>query len=262
MNALEYCRDKAAADGSDNYYSLLTAQSHARDALLALLTLEHELNDVVEQCTDHQVALHKLEFWRAQLSDLERNARHPVALALKTSGAAMHLDHAMRERLIMGTARRIRIAQIQSVDELTSLANNTCGALMRSAAFIEAGCNPDTCEQLGTAIELARQIVPRQRAGLPPHTSVPLPWLREHAVPPQDIDRARSTRATTALRLTHTRFAEAALNAALKGAAPRALRARARLARAQLAIGAKGKRMVTPIEKLWIALRTPRRGTG
>ena len=258
MSPFEYCREKAAPDGSSLYYCLQVAPSDVAPALLALLALERELDEVVEQTSDAAIAMTKLEFWARELEALDTHARHPVSLALAQSGAAQHLRSEERHRVIEATTRRVRIAQVQSIQELTALCDDSTGLSMAIASRVEGATvdEEQTARALGSACGAAGYVFARPRAGQPPHTAVPLSLLREHDAHPHDIDRAADAEPVRRVRDALAAWAEQALDDALAEPAPRVARARARLARAELAARLAGRRGLTPLRKLWIARRT------
>lgn len=80
----DYCRDKAAPEGSNLYYACLYQAPAIRQRLCALFALYYELQEGVLSASDPGVSRIKLEWWRDELARLERGeARHPVTQALQ-----------------------------------------------------------------------------------------------------------------------------------------------------------------------------------
>jgi phytoene synthase len=83
MTPDEYCQQKAAASGSSFYYSFLFLPRERRRAITALYAFCREVDDVVDETTDPQLAATKLAWWRAELANLYAgNPQHPVSKAL------------------------------------------------------------------------------------------------------------------------------------------------------------------------------------
>jgi phytoene synthase len=83
MTPDQYCQDKAAASGSSFYYSFLFLPRDKRRAITALYAFCREVDDVVDECTDSQVARSTLNWWRGQVAEIYGGKpQHPVALAL------------------------------------------------------------------------------------------------------------------------------------------------------------------------------------
>ena len=83
MTPDQYCQEKAAASGSSFYYSFLFLPSAKRRAITALYAFCREVDDVVDECTDEQVARTTLNWWRTQVAEIYLGKpQHPVAQAL------------------------------------------------------------------------------------------------------------------------------------------------------------------------------------
>jgi phytoene synthase len=83
MNPDQYCQDKAAASGSSFYYSFMFLPPEKRRAIVALYAFCREVDDVVDECTDEQVARTTLNWWRSQVAEIYGGKpQHPVAIAL------------------------------------------------------------------------------------------------------------------------------------------------------------------------------------
>src|SRR5688572_11300192 len=84
MTPDEYCQEKAAASGSSFYYSFLFLPAERRRAITALYAFCREVDDVVDDCADTQVAAAKLGWWRAEVANLySGRPQHPVMRALQ-----------------------------------------------------------------------------------------------------------------------------------------------------------------------------------
>jgi phytoene synthase len=84
MTPEEYCQDKAASSGSSFYYSFLFLPANRRRAITALYAFCREVDDVVDECKDSQVAANKLVWWRQELDRLYAGQpQHPVTQALQ-----------------------------------------------------------------------------------------------------------------------------------------------------------------------------------
>src|SRR3989337_942597 len=88
MTPEQYCQDKSAKSGSSFYYSFLFLPPDKRRAITALYAFCREVDDVVDECSDANVARTTLNWWRAQVAEIYAGRpQHPVALAsLRWSG--------------------------------------------------------------------------------------------------------------------------------------------------------------------------------
>ncbi|HKB60869.1 MAG TPA: presqualene diphosphate synthase HpnD [Gallionellaceae bacterium] len=84
MTPDEYCQDKAASSGSSFYASFRFLPKDRRRALTALYAFCREVDDVVDECTDPNVARTTLNWWRDEVSAIYGGApQHPVGRALQ-----------------------------------------------------------------------------------------------------------------------------------------------------------------------------------
>jgi phytoene synthase len=83
MDPDQYCQEKAAASGSSFYYSFRFLPKDKRRAITALYAFCREVDDVVDECSDANVARTTLNWWRTQVADIyDGKPQHPVAQAL------------------------------------------------------------------------------------------------------------------------------------------------------------------------------------
>ncbi|MDO9010513.1 MAG: presqualene diphosphate synthase HpnD [Gallionella sp.] len=70
MTPDQYCQDKTSASGSSFYYSFLFLPKDKRRAITALYAFCREVDDVVDECSDEQVARTTLNWWRGQVAEI------------------------------------------------------------------------------------------------------------------------------------------------------------------------------------------------
>ena len=85
MTPEQYCQDKAASSGSSFYYSFLFLPVKQRQAIIALYAFCREVDDVVDETHDAEVARTQLNWWRDEISRLfHHQPQHPVTRALES----------------------------------------------------------------------------------------------------------------------------------------------------------------------------------
>ncbi len=178
MEPLEYCREKVAAEGSNLYYLLLFQAPENRPGLLALYTLEAELLGALEECSELQVAQHKLSFWVEELQRmLTDTPRHPVSQALRIRSNDRHiLSRDLCSRLLQGFTQRLQEPRLDSREQLQQQCHDTAGVLGLAISQWLGPDNPDAARSLhsvATAVEVQRRLGFRVVAGRPLHTTVP-----------------------------------------------------------------------------------------
>lgn len=83
MTPVEYCQEKAAKSGSSFYYSFLFLPKERREAITALYAFCREVDDVVDECKEPDVARTKLQWWRQEIAaTFAGHPSHPVSRAL------------------------------------------------------------------------------------------------------------------------------------------------------------------------------------
>ena len=83
MTPDQYCQDKAAASGSSFYNSFRFLDKDKRRAITALYAFCREVDDVVDECSDANVARTTLNWWRDEVAAIYGGKpQHPVAIAL------------------------------------------------------------------------------------------------------------------------------------------------------------------------------------
>jgi len=83
MTPDQYCQDKAAKSGSSFYYSFRFLPPHKRRAITALYAFCREVDDVVDECSDANVARTTLNWWRGEVAEIySGRPQHPVSQAL------------------------------------------------------------------------------------------------------------------------------------------------------------------------------------
>ncbi len=96
MTPEQYVQDKAARSGSSFYYAFLFLPPPRRAAITAFYAFCREVDDVVDEISDPGVAATKLAWWRKEAAAaFAGKPSHPVMLALMPHCAAydIRLDH-------------------------------------------------------------------------------------------------------------------------------------------------------------------------
>lgn len=79
----DYCRSKAAPDGSSLHYSLLFIDQPRQQAIIAVHAFREEIAGIVRNCSDIEPAFAKLAWWRMEIQAMfEQRPDHPVTRAL------------------------------------------------------------------------------------------------------------------------------------------------------------------------------------
>jgi phytoene synthase len=83
MTPDQYCKDRAAKSGSSFYYSFMFLPPDKRRAITALYAFCREVDDVVDENSDENVARTMLSWWRGEVTAVYAGTpQHPVTRAL------------------------------------------------------------------------------------------------------------------------------------------------------------------------------------
>lgn len=163
MLALDYCRQKAAESHSSFLSGFRFLSVEKRNAITVLYAFCRELDDVVDGCTDPNVAQITLNWWRSDLEKVFNNEipEHPVHQALKDIRGSFDLPKNEFEALIDGMQMDLEQARYGSFDELKLYCHRVAGVVGRLIARILGFSNPQTLEyadKMGLALQLTNII--------------------------------------------------------------------------------------------------------
>ena len=163
MLALDYCHQKVAESHSSFLSGFRFLSVEKRNAITVLYAFCRELDDVVDGCTDPNVAQITLNWWRSDLEKVFNNEmpEHPVHQALKDIWANFDLPKNEFEALIDGMQMDLEQARYGSFDELKLYCHRVAGVVGRLIARILGFSNPKTLEyadKMGLALQLTNII--------------------------------------------------------------------------------------------------------
>ncbi len=273
MTPDEYCQQKAAASGSSFYYSFLFLPPERRRAITALYAFCREVDDVVDECTDAQVARTKLVWWRSEVAGLfAGRPQHPVTRALQPFTESFRIDPQRLNEIIDGMEMDLTQTRYLDFAGLERYCYHVAGAVGLLAAGIFGYRNPrtlDYAKTLGTAFQLTNIIRDVGEDARKNRIYLPMDELQKFGVKAADILERKPGDSFRALMQFQAQRAAAYYDqafAALPAEDRRDQRAgliMAAIYRATLAeIERDGFKVLTqrtsltPLRKLWLAWKT------
>ncbi|MEO8009654.1 MAG: presqualene diphosphate synthase HpnD [Betaproteobacteria bacterium] len=191
MTPEQYCQDKAAKSGSSFYYSFLFLPPERRRAITALYAFCREVDDVVDECTDTELARTKLAWWQKEIAGtFSGSAQHPVAQALIPVVRTFNLPQNHFQDVIDGMEMDLRYNRYPDFATLQSYCHRVAGVVGLMAAEIFGYLDPATlkyAEHLGTAFQLTniiRDVGEDARRG---RVYLPIDELERFGLSPTDI---------------------------------------------------------------------------
>lgn len=277
MTPQQYVQEKAAASGSSFYYAFLFLPPPRRAAITAFYAFCREVDDVVDEVSDPTVAAQKLAWWRGEVQRaFAGEPQHPVTQALLPHAAAYGITPAHLLAVIEGCEMDLSQSRYLDYIGLQRYCHLVAGIVGEVAANI-FGRTQDTtvayAHRMGLAFQLTniiRDVGDDARRG---RIYLPIDELKRFDVKAHEImNRGYSERFSALMRFqverAHRAYDEAL--ALLPEADRRAQKPglmMANIYRTLLReIEAGGYQVLhqrislTPVRKLWIAMRTNWRG--
>ena len=273
MTPDEYCQDRAARSGSSFYYSFLFLPPERRRAITALYAFCREVDDVVDECHDPQMAALKLAWWRQQVARLyEGHPEHPVTQALQPAVAAFGLAREHLDEIIDGMEMDLQQTRYLDFKGLSLYCYRVASVVGLLAADIFGSTDRQTAKyahDLGMAFQLTniiRDVGEDARRG---RIYLPVDELQRFGVPAADILNSRYSDNFKALMEYQIARAESYYDkalAALPAADRKAQRPGLMMAAIYRALLDEIRRSdcqvlhqriaLTPLRKLWLAWKT------
>lgn len=189
--ALAYCKNKALASGSSFYYSFLFLPPEQKAAITALYAFCREVDDVVDECSDPQIATQKLQWWATEVDRVFNGTpQHPVGIALKTIVPKYNLQRIWFDEILQGMHMDLQYQGYQTFADLKAYCHcvaSTVGMLAASIFGITDLKTLEYAKNLGLAFQIVniiRDIGEDARRG---RIYLPEEDLHSFGLTPQDI---------------------------------------------------------------------------
>ncbi len=272
MTPDDYCEQKAAASGSSFYYSFRFLTPERRRAITALYAFCREVDDVVDETHDPEVAARQLDWWRAEVDKIYAGTpEHPVGIALKPVVQDFRLPREHLLEIIDGMQMDLEQARYADFKALQLYCYRVASVVGLLAAEIFGYSNRQTLKyahDLGIAFQLTnliRDVGEDARRG---RIYLPVSELEQFNVPAKDILEARDSENFQRLMAFQIERAQKYYDQALAQLPPEDRKSqRAGLIMAAIyrqtlrEVEADGCRVLThrisltPIRKLWLAVK-------
>ena len=162
MTPEQYVQDKAARSGSSFYYAFLFLPPERRAAITAFYAFCREVDDVVDEIKDLQVAATKLAWWRQEVAQSYAGTpHHPVMQALMPHTAAFEITPAHLQAVIDGCEMDLQQNRYLDYPALQRYCHLVAGIVGEVAARIFGQADPATtayAHTMGQAFQLTNII--------------------------------------------------------------------------------------------------------
>jgi len=273
----QYVQEKAAASGSSFYYAFLFLTPPRRAAITAFYAFCREVDDVADEVSDRGVAATKLAWWRSEVAAaFAGKPSHPAMLALLPHAPAYGIEQAHLLAVIDGCQMDLEQSRYLDFPGLAKYCDLVAGVVGEVAANIfgrTLDSTVDYAHRLGLAMQLTniiRDVGDDARRG---RIYLPMNELKQFDVKAAELLERRYSDRFTALMQFQAERAHRTYDEALVLLGESDRRAQkpglmmANIYRSLLReIEADDFKVLhqrislTPIRKLWIAMRTNWRG--
>ncbi|MES2500718.1 MAG: presqualene diphosphate synthase HpnD [Pseudomonadota bacterium] len=203
MTPQQYCQQKAAQSGSSFTLSFIFLPKNKRNAMTALYAFCREVDDVVDECSDFNVAQTKLNWWKSEINNLYANTpQHPVTKALQPFVAEFNLAQTHFLEVIDGMEMDLKFNRYADFEQLELYCYRVASVVGLLSAQIFGFSNQNTLKyahDLGMAFQLTniiRDVGEDARRG---RIYLPLDELTKTGVSEEDILQNRQTQAIKTL---------------------------------------------------------------
>ncbi len=203
MTPLQYCKQKTAQSGSSFTVSFVFLPKTQRNAMTALYAFCREVDDVVDECSDYQVAQTKLNWWKTEVANLYTGApQHPVTKALQPVIKEFNLAQEHFLEIIDGMEMDLKFNRYEDFKQLQLYCYRVASVVGLLSASIFGFKNRKTLKyahDLGMAFQLTniiRDVGEDARRG---RIYLPLDELKKAKVSEDDILQSRESPAVKEL---------------------------------------------------------------
>lgn len=191
MTPDQYCQNKAASSGSSFYSSFRFLPELKRRAITALYAFCREVDDVVDECHDTNVARTTLNWWRQEIAQMyQGKASHPVSQALLALQQDFNLAEEYLQEIIDGMEMDLDIHHYPSFKELSLYCYRAASVVGLLSAEIFGFNNRETLKyahDLGMAFQLTNILRDVREDAERGRIYLPLDELLQFGVSQQDL---------------------------------------------------------------------------
>lgn len=162
MTPQQYVQDKAARSGSSFYYAFLFLPPQRRAAITAFYAFCREVDDVVDEVHDPQVAATNLAWWRKEVAEsFAGQPHHPVMQALMPLAPEFGIEPRHLQAVIEGCQTDLEQTRFLDFPALQRYCHLVAGVVGEVACNIFGRTQPQTVDyahRLGQAMQLTNII--------------------------------------------------------------------------------------------------------
>ena len=191
MTPQEYCKQKTKESHSSFLSAFIFLKKEKREALTALYAYCREVDDIADECLDHEIASKKLNWWREEVERLFKGApQHPVSKALHPFLSHFNLSKNYFFEIIDGMEMDVKFNRYESFEQLELYCYRVASCVGILSAHIFGFKNKDTltfAKNLGIALQLTNIIRDLGEDARRGRIYIPLDELKKLGVSEEEI---------------------------------------------------------------------------
>ena len=191
MTPQEYCKQKTKESHSSFLSAFIFLKKEKREALTALYAYCREVDDIADECLDHEIASKKLNWWREEVERLFKGApQHPVSKALHPFLSHFNLSKNYFIEIIDGMEMDVKFNRYESFEQLELYCYRVASCVGILSAHIFGFKNKDTltfAKNLGIAVQLTNIIRDLGEDARRGRIYIPLDELKKLGVSEEEI---------------------------------------------------------------------------
>ncbi len=203
MTPEKYCQQKTASSGSSFYFSFMFLPKNKRLAMTALYAFCREVDDIADECTDFNIALVKLNWWRGEIENLfNEKPIHPVTKALAKHIKPFNLSKEYFIEIIDGMEMDLNFNRYADFKQLQLYCYRVASVVGYLSAQIFGFSNRATLKyahDLGMALQLTNIIRDVGEDARRNRIYLPLDELAKFHVSEEDLLKSRESEAVKQL---------------------------------------------------------------
>ena len=191
MTPQEYCKQKTKESHSSFLSAFIFLKKEKREALTALYAYCREVDDIADECIDHEIASKKLNWWREEIERLFKGEpQHPVSKALHPFLNHFNLSKNYFIEIIDGMEMDVKFNRYESFEQLELYCYRVASCVGILSAHIFGFKNKDTltfAKNLGIALQLTNIIRDLGEDARRGRIYIPLDELKKLGVSEEEI---------------------------------------------------------------------------
>lgn len=197
MTPEQYCQEKTAKSGSSFYYSFLFLPESQRKAIIAFYAFCREVDDIVDEGLEPDVARKKLDWWREEISRLFAGSpQHPVGQALLPALEEFDLAEEYFREIIDGMQMDLDYDAYPTFTELSLYCYRAAGVVGLIAAEIFGYQDRETlryANDLGLALQLTNILRDVHEDAVRGRVYIPLDEIEKFKVKPEEFQHSQTS---------------------------------------------------------------------